>query len=70
MHYIQKFGWDDTRDWFEGNLKQMLGTINFAIDITNDPCLMEYRELLKRERIYPEDEDEDEDEFIGLDWGF
>ena len=66
MHYIQKFGWDDTRDWFEGNLKQMLGTINFAIDITNDPCLMEYRELLKRERIYPEDEDE----FIGLDWGF
>lgn len=66
MHYIQKFGWDDTRDWFEGNLKQMLGTINFAIDITNDPCLMEYRELLKRERIYPEDEDE----FIASDWGF
>ena len=66
MHYIQKFGWDDARDWFEGNLQQMLGTINFAIDITHDLHLMEYRELLKRERIYPEDEDE----FIASDWGF
>lgn len=28
MYYIQKFGWDDARNWFEGNLKQMLGTIN------------------------------------------
>ena len=42
----------------------MLGTINFAIDITHDLHLMEYRELLKRERIYPEDE------FIASDWGF
>ncbi len=49
MHYVQKFGWDDARDWFEGNLKQMLGTINFAIDITHDPRLMEYRKLLKQE---------------------
>lgn len=66
MHYIQKFGWDDARNWFEGNLQQMLGTINFAIDIIHDPRLMEYRELLRRERIYPEDEDE----FIAPDWGF
>ena len=56
MHYVQKFGWKDTRGWFDGNLKQVIGAINFAIDITHDPRLIEYRELLQCERIYPEDE--------------
>ncbi len=49
LHYIAKFGWSDARWRFHGDLHNLLGTLNFAAGVTDDPCLAAGRELLRRE---------------------